>query len=262
MIEDEKKHTALSHEEQSMNRDYISMINDFKVFGIELTDKQISQFDKYYELLLDWNSKMNLTAITEFDEVCKLHFTDSVSAAKYFDFTKDNLSLIDVGTGAGFPGIVLKIVFPNLNVTLLDSLQKRLNFLDTVIDELGLNDEGSIKTIHGRAEDHSDSKKGQLREKFDIAVSRAVARFSTLCEYDLPYVKEGGCFIAYKGDKGSEEIAEAKNAIFLLGGKVNLIEEFNLPNSDIKRTICIIDKVQKTSSKYPRKAGTPQKNPL
>ena len=245
-----------------MNHNFESMINDFKAYNIDLTEKQIEQFDKYYDLLIDWNNKMNLTAITEFDEVCKLHFVDSVSAAKYFDFNKDNLSLIDVGTGAGFPGIVLKIVFPNLKVTLLDSLQKRLNFLDTVIDELDLNSSGSIETIHGRAEDHSDYKKGMLREKFDIAVSRAVARFSTLCEYDLPYVKEGGSFIAYKGDKGSEEVTEAKNAIFLLGGKVNSVEEFFLPDSDIKRTICIIDKVQKTSSKYPRKAGTPQKNPL
>ncbi|WP_026526251.1 16S rRNA (guanine(527)-N(7))-methyltransferase RsmG [Butyrivibrio sp. VCD2006] len=245
-----------------MNHNFESMIKDFESFNITLSDKQIEQFDKYYELLVDWNNKINLTAITEFDEVCKLHFVDSVSAANYFDFSKENLSLVDVGTGAGFPGIVLKIVFPNLHVTLLDSLQKRIYFLDTVIDELGLNETGSIKTVHGRAEDHSDIKKGKLREQFDIAVSRAVARFSILCEYDLPYVKEGGHFIAYKGDKGNEEISEAKNAIFLLGGKVNSVNEFCLPGSDIQRTICIIDKVQKTSSKYPRKAGTPQKNPL
>ena len=245
-----------------MNHNYESMIKDMESYNINLSEKQLEQFDKYYELLVEWNNKINLTAITEFDEVCKLHFVDSVSASIYFDFNKDNLSLIDVGTGAGFPGIVLKIVFPNLNVTLLDSLQKRINFLDTVIEELNLNETGSIKTVHGRAEDHSDAKKGSLREKFDIAVSRAVARFSTLCEYDIPYVKEGGSFIAYKGDKGNEEVAEAKNAIFLLGGKVQSVDEFFLPNSDIKRTICIIDKVQKTSSKYPRKAGTPSKNPL
>ena len=245
-----------------MNYNFDSMIKNFESYDITLSEKQIEQFGRYFELLIEWNEKMNLTAITEFNEVCKLHFVDSVSAAKYFDFDKKDFSLIDVGTGAGFPGIVLKIVFPRLNVTLLDSLQKRLNFLNTVITELNLNDEGSIKTVHGRAEDHSDSKKGQLREKFDIAVSRAVARFSTLCEYDLPYVKEGGSFIAYKGDKGLDEVNEAKNAIFLLGGKVNRVEEFYLPDSDIKRTICIIDKVQKTSSKYPRKAGTPQKNPL
>ena len=187
---------------------------------------------------------------------------DSISSAIFFNYEKDNLSLVDIGTGAGFPGIVLKIVFPHLNVTLLDSLNKRIKFLDTVIDELNLNEQGSIKTVHGRAEDFSDFKNGTLREEFDIAVSRAVARFSTLCEYDLPYVKVGGSFIAYKGDKGIEEVDEAKNAIFLLGGKINLVEEFCLPESDIKRTICIIDKVQKTSSKYPRKAGVPSKNPL
>ena len=245
-----------------MNHNFESMIKDFESYNITLSEKQIDQFDKYYELLVDWNNKINLTAITEFDEVCKLHFVDSVSAAQYFDFRKKDFSLIDVGTGAGFPGIVLKIVFPDLHITLLDSLQKRITFLNTVIDELGLNEEGSITTVHGRAEDYSDPKKGEFREKFDIAVSRAVARLSILCEYDLPYVKEGGYFIAYKGDKGNEEVSEAKNAIFLLGGKVNSVSEFNLPNSDIKRSICIVDKVQKTSSKYPRKAGTPQKNPL
>ncbi|SEL64303.1 MULTISPECIES: 16S rRNA (guanine(527)-N(7))-methyltransferase RsmG [unclassified Butyrivibrio] len=245
-----------------MNHNFDSMIKDFNSLNIKLSDKQIKQFEDYYELLIDWNNKINLTAITEFDDVCKLHFVDSIASSKYFDFSKEALSLIDVGTGAGFPGIVLKIVFPKLNVTLLDSLQKRITFLDTVIDSLNLNESGSIKTVHGRAEDYSDSKNGELREKFDIAVSRAVAGLSTLCEYDLPYVKVGGSFIAYKGDKGVEEVADAKNAIFLLGGKTKLVEEFCLPDTDIKRTICIIDKVQKTSSKYPRKAGTPQKKPL
>ncbi len=245
-----------------MAHNFESMIHDFKSYGIELTDKQIDQLDKYYDLLVSWNSKMNLTAITEFDEVCKLHFTDSISSAQFFDFNKNGLSLIDIGTGAGFPGIVLKIVFPSLYVTLLDSLQKRIGFLNTVIEELSLNDEGSIVTVHGRAEDFSDSKKGELREKYDIAVSRAVARFSTLCEYCLPYVKVGGTFISYKGDKAKEEVDEANSAVFLLGGKLNSVNEFNLPDTDIHRAICIIDKVQPTSSKYPRKAGTPQKNPL
>jgi 16S rRNA (guanine527-N7)-methyltransferase len=238
------------------------MIDDFKSFGITLTEKQLSQFDKYFEMLVDWNTRMNLTGITEFDEVCKLHFTDSVSSAKYFDFTKKDLSLIDVGTGAGFPGIVLKIVFPELHVTLLDSLQKRLNFLDEVIKELDLNSSGSINTVHGRAEDYSDYKTGELREKFDICVSRAVARFSILCEYCLPYIKVDGSFISYKGDKAKEEIDEASNAIFILGGKTDSIEEFNLPGTDVNRTICIIKKRQNTPHKYPRKAGTPQKKPL
>ena len=239
-----------------------TMIEDFKFFGISLSEKQLNQFDKYFEMLVDWNTRMNLTGITEFDEVCKLHFTDSISSAKYFDFTKKDLSLIDVGTGAGFPGIVLKIVFPELHVTLLDSLQKRLTFLDEVIKELDLNSAGSITTVHGRAEDYSDYKTGELREKFDICVSRAVARFSTLCEYCLPYIKVDGAFISYKGDKAKEEIDQASNAIFILGGKTDSVEEFNLPDTDVKRTICIIKKRQNTPHKYPRKAGTPQKKPL
>lgn len=245
-----------------MENNFTKMISDFNEYGITLSDYQLSQFEKYYKLLVEWNEKINLTAITEFDDVCNLHFTDSISSSKYYDFTRENLSLIDVGTGAGFPGIVLKIVFPNLNVTLLDSLNKRINFLNLVIDELNLNESGSITTIHGRAEDFSDSKKGDLREKFDIAVSRAVARFSTLCEYCLPYVKTGGAFIAYKGDKANEELSEAKNAIFLLGGKLNSANIFTLPGTDVNRSICIIDKVQNTASKYPRKSGVPLKNPL
>ncbi|WP_044956886.1 16S rRNA (guanine(527)-N(7))-methyltransferase RsmG [Butyrivibrio sp. LC3010] len=245
-----------------MNNNFDNLVRDLEEYNISITDEQIDQLEKYYKLLLEWNEKINLTAITEFEDVCKLHFVDSVSSCQFFDFQNQSLSVIDIGTGAGFPGIILKIFYPELNVTLLDSLQKRITFLNKVIDELSLNKEGSIKTVHGRAEDFADSKNGVLREKFDVAVSRAVARFSTLCEYDLPYVKKGGCFIAYKGDKGIEEVKEAKNAIFLLGGKIKLVEEFVLPNSDIKRTICIIDKVQETSSKYPRKAGTPQKNPL
>ncbi len=238
------------------------MINDFKEYGIDLTEKQLDQFAMYYDLLVSWNEKMNLTAITDFDEVCKLHFTDSISSAKFFDYKKENLSVIDIGTGAGFPGIVLKIVFPELHITLLDSLQKRIGFLNEVIDKLSLNETGSIDAVHGRAEDFSDSKSGKLREKYDVAVSRAVARFSTLCEYCMPYVKTGGKFISYKGDKAQEEVDEANKAIFLLGGKLNSVNEFILPDSDIKRAICIIDKVQNTSSKYPRKAGTPSKKPL
>ena len=245
-----------------MNNNFDNFVKDIDQLNIKVTDNQLNQLDKYYELLVEWNNKINLTAITEFEEVCKLHFIDSISSAQFYNFDSDDLSLIDIGTGAGFPGIVLKIIFPNLNVTLLDSLQKRINFLNTVIEELSLNEQGSIKTVHGRAEDFADYKKGELREKFDIAVSRAVARFSTLCEYDLPYVKKNGCFISYKGDKGIEEVEEAKNAIFLLGGKVKSIHEFKLPNSDIKRTICIIEKTQNTSSKYPRKSGIPQKKPL
>ena len=245
-----------------MTNDYSQMIKDFSSFGITLSDKQLEQFDKYYELLVKWNEVMNLTAITEFSDVCKLHFVDSISSCKYFDFAKSDLSLVDIGTGAGFPGIPLKIVFPELHVTLLDSLNKRLNFLNEVIVELGLNDSGSIKTLHGRAEDYCTTKEGSLRETFDIAVSRAVANMSTLSEYCIPYVKVGGSFIAYKSEKAQDELKDAKGAIHLLGGQLIATEEFLLPDSDVSRTICIVEKKENTSKKYPRKAGVPSKQPL
>lgn len=245
-----------------MRNKYNKMIEDFRSYGIELTDKQLEQFDKYFEILIRVNEVMNLTAITDFDDVCKLHFVDSISCAPFVDFKDKEYSLIDIGTGAGFPGIPLKIVYPNLHVTLLDSLNKRINFLNEVIDTLGLNESGSIETLHGRAEDFSSSKDGSLREKFDFAVSRAVANMSTLTEYCLPYVKVGGEFIAFKGDKGSEEVEAAKGAIHLLGGKLKECKEFLLPDTDITRTICIVDKKERTSKMYPRKAGTPAKKPL
>ncbi len=245
-----------------MTNDYSQMIKDFSSFGITLSDKQIEQFDKYYELLVKWNEVMNLTAITEFSDVCKLHFVDSISSCKYFDFTKSDLALVDIGTGAGFPGIPLKIVFPELHVTLLDSLNKRLNFLNEVIQELGLNESGSVKTLHGRAEDYCSVKEGSLRETFDVAISRAVANMSTLSEYCLPYVKVGGSFIAYKSEKAQGELKDAKGAIHLLGGKLIATEEFLLPDSDVSRTICIVEKKENTSKQYPRKAGVPSKQPL
>lgn len=245
-----------------MRDKYSNMLNDLSIFGITLTDKQIDQFDTYFSLLVKWNEVMNLTAITEFDDVCKLHFVDSISSCKFFNFTSENYKLIDIGTGAGFPGIPLKIVFPHLNVTLLDSLNKRLIFLNEVIDTLGLNDEGSIHTIHGRAEDYCKPSTDSLRETFDIAVSRAVANMSTLSEYCLPYVKVGGTFIAYKSEKAQDELKLAKGAIHLLGGKLTASEEFLLPNSDVSRTICFVEKKENTSKKYPRKAGIPSKQPL
>ncbi|WP_034445084.1 16S rRNA (guanine(527)-N(7))-methyltransferase RsmG [Butyrivibrio sp. AE2032] len=245
-----------------MRTKYAKMLNDFSSLGIELSDKQLEQFDTYYQLLIKWNEVMNLTAITEFDDVCKLHFVDSISSYKFFDFSASDYSLIDIGTGAGFPGIPLKIVFPNLKITLLDSLNKRLNFLNEVIDSIGLNEEGSIVTLHGRAEDHCKSSGNSLRESFDIAVSRAVANMSTLSEYCLPYVKVGGKFIAYKSEKAQDELKSAKSALHLLGGTLSSAEEFLLPDSDVSRTICIVDKKKKTSKKYPRKAGVPSKQPL
>lgn len=229
---------------------------DLKELGIQLTDIQMDQFMKYYELLVEWNSFMNLTGITEFEEVMKKHFIDSLSLIKAVDLN-ESLSVIDVGTGAGFPGLPLKIAFPNLKVTLLDSLAKRIKFLDEVILQLGLTD---IETIHGRAEDFA--KPDKIREKFDISVSRAVANMTTLSEYCLPFVKEGGRFVSYKSEKLVEELQTASNAISILGGQVETQVEFTLPDSDIYRNLFVIKKVKKTPGKYPRKAGLPAKEPL
>lgn len=229
---------------------------DFSLLGICLTDRQTEQFLMYYEMLVEWNGFMNLTAITEYEEVMKKHFVDSVSLIKAFDVTKP-VSIIDVGTGAGFPGLVLKIAFPDLEITLLDSLNKRIHFLNEVIERLALKE---IKTIHGRAEDFA--KPGKLREKYDLCVSRAVANLSTLSEYCLPFVKKGGFFISYKSEKISEEVKAAQGAISLLGGEVKEQVEFYLPNSDIYRNLLVIEKIKACPAKYPRKAGLPAKEPL
>lgn len=233
------------------------ILNDgIKEFELSLSDTQVQQFMMYYELLIEQNKVMNLTAITAFDEVCIKHFLDSISLCKAIDCTQE-YTVIDIGTGAGFPGIPLKIVFPNLKITLLDSLGKRVKFLDEVIAYLGLYD---VQTIHGRAEDFA--KPDVLREQFDICVSRAVANLSTLSEYCIPYVKEGGYFVSYKSEKLSEEVSAAKKAIEILGGKVVTQHEFLLPNSDIYRTLLKIQKIAPTPKKYPRKAGLPSKDPL
>ena len=237
-----------------MNYNTTKFINDLKAIGIELLDEQLEQFLTYYEMLIEKNKVMNLTAITDFDEVLEKHFEDSLSLIQAVDLEKSQ-AVIDLGTGAGFPGIPLKIAFPNLQITLADSLNKRILFLDDVIRELGLT---GIDTVHGRAEDLA--KNSDYREKFDLCVSRAVANLSTLSEYCLPFVKIGGKFISYKAGECDEEVAASKSSIFLLGGKISDIKKFELGESG--RAFVIIDKVSGTPKKYPRKAGTPSKDPL
>ena len=232
------------------------LVNLCDMFHVKLSNGQVDQFNRYYELLVKKNEVMNLTAITDYHEVCLKHFADSISLSQYYDMSSVN-SLIDVGTGAGFPGIPLKILFPHLNVTLLDSLNKRLLFLEDVIDELDLD---NIKTVHSRAEEAGRMK--NLRENYDLCVSRAVANLSTLSEYCLPLVKVGGNFISYKAGEVEDEINSAKHAIKKLGGKIKSVEEFSLPDSDISRSFVIIEKVNETSNLYPRKPGTPNKKPL
>lgn len=223
-------------------------------YGYDPTDYQISSFERYYELLIKWNEKINLTAITEYKEVFIKHFLDSVSIIKAYDMSAVS-SVIDVGTGAGFPGIPIKIMFPHINVTLLDSLNKRLNFLNEVINELSLE---NIYTVHGRAEDIAKEK--DHREKYDLCVSRAVANLSTLSELCIPFVKVGGSFVSYKSEKATDEITNAGKAIQLLGGSLKKRIDFDLDGNN--RTFIIIDKISSTTKKYPRKAGTPAKEPL
>lgn len=236
---------------------------DLEELNIVLSDGQFDQFLTYYEMLVEKNKVMNLTAITDFDEVMKKHFIDSLSLVKVCDL-QGSLSVIDVGTGAGFPGVPLKIAFPNLKLTLLDSLNKRIGFLQDVIKQLDFQD---VEAVHGRAEDFA--KPGQLRETFDLCVSRAVSNLSTLSEYCLPYVKVGGKFISYKSDKiniesegSGTEIENAEHAIYVLGGKLVEQREFMLPFSDIDRNLVVIEKNRPTPKQYPRKAGTASRNPL
>lgn len=249
----------LCQEQKIYRYDLSQFYKDLKEFHIDLSDVQTEQFLTYYEMLTEKNKVMNLTAITEFNAVMKKHFIDSLSLVKAYDLKKNGsqISVIDIGTGAGFPGIPLKIAFPNLKITLLDSLNKRVIFLKEVIEALGLQ---GIDAVHGRAEDFA--RPGQLREQFDLCVSRAVANLSVLSEYCLPYVKKGGVFISYKSEKIVEEKKNASCAIGILGGEIEDQVSFCLPDSDLYRNLFVIRKCGKTPGKYPRKAGMISKNPL
>ncbi|MCR5176082.1 MAG: 16S rRNA (guanine(527)-N(7))-methyltransferase RsmG [Anaerovibrio sp.] len=225
-------------------------------YGVTFTEHQVHQFDQYYRLLVEWNEKINLTAITEPREVAIKHMIDSVSCWDEKRF-KNVQTVIDVGTGAGFPGIPLKIFIPDIKLTLLDSLNKRINFLQTVVDTLQLS---SVECIHSRAEEGARNK--ILRDKFDLAVSRAVARLPVLAEYCLPFVKKNGYFAALKGMKFAEETQEAEKAISILGGKIEDCVEIKLPYLEDRRAVIYIKKEKNTPKAYPRKAGTPDKKPL
>ena len=232
------------------------LLNTLAEFEMALDELAVDRLCKYYELLIEWNEKINLTALTEPEDVALKHFTDSLMLLRYIAIEKNaNLSIIDVGTGAGFPGLVLKIARPDIRLTLLDSLQKRLVFLDTVCQALGL---GDVELIHSRAE---DGARTQLRDSFDIAVSRAVASMNTLCEYDMPYVKIGGRFIAMKGKDAECELANAENAITQLGGKLTAKHDFILGSAG-ERSIIEIEKISPTPDKYPRKSKQIKNKPL
>ena len=225
--------------------------------GIELSDQQMAQFKTYYELLVEWNQKINLTAITELEEVYLKHFYDSITLATTIDLSAADYSLCDVGAGAGFPSIPLKIVYPNLEVSIVDSLNKRIKFLTLLAEELGLE---NVHLYHDRAETFGQNK--AHREHYDLVTARAVARLNVLSELCLPLVKKGGQFLALKAAKSEEEVVESKKAIAILGGKLGEETEVSLPFSEDKRYIVAIDKKKETPNKYPRKPGTPNKKPL
>ena len=226
--------------------------------NFELTDKQKQQFKLYFKMLIEVNEHVNLTRITEEDEVYLKHFYDSITPLFTFGAVfKDGATLCDVGAGAGFPSIPLKILKPGLKVTIVDSLQKRLNFLKDLISELGLTD---VELVHGRAEDVGQNK--LYRERLDIVTARAVARMSVLSEYCLPLVKKGGYFVALKGPKAEDELDDGKKALEVLGGKLIKDEELTLPASEEERTLVLVQKVKSTPKKYPRQAGTPRRKPI
>lgn len=227
-------------------------------YGFELSDNQKGQFATYYNKLIEFNKKVNLTRITDEDEVYLKHFFDSITPLLEFpDLFKGEKTLCDVGAGAGFPSLPIKILCPNLRITIVDSLGKRLKFLDELVNDLDIDE---VTLVHSRAEDAGQNK--NLREKFDLVTGRAVARMSVLSEYCLPLTKVNGDLVALKGPKAQDELAEAKHAIEVLGGEVEDVKELTLPDTDDERTLIIVKKVKTTPKKYPRQAGTPNKKPL
>ncbi|WP_107838683.1 16S rRNA (guanine(527)-N(7))-methyltransferase RsmG [Metasolibacillus meyeri] len=231
-------------------------IEALKEKGIELTDVQIAQFKKYYALLVEWNEKMNLTAITDLEGVYLKHFYDSISASFYFDFTKAT-TVCDVGAGAGFPSLPIKICFPHLHITIVDSLNKRITFLNHLSEELGLD---NVEFVHARAEEFGQNAK--YRERFDVVTARAVARLSVLAELCVPLVKVGGQFVALKAAAGKQELADAKKAITTLGTALQQEFLFELPVEQSERTLYVFNKIKLTPKKYPRKPGVPNKTPI
>ena len=230
------------------------ILSEFSKVGLSIDSEKAEMLCRYYEMLVETNRVMNLTAITEFEEVVRKHFADSLILSKYLDFHNIH-RVIDIGTGAGFPGMVLKIVFPELSVTLLHSLAKRIHFLENVASELALT---NLIFVHARTEDAACQPK--YREQYDLAVSRAVAQLNVLSEYCLPYVKTGGLFVSYKGGDVTEELSASKNAIHVLGGHLKRVENF--PFYDMQRSLIFLEKKMPSPKKYPRKAGMPSKNPL
>ena len=232
-----------------------TLVNCLSSWNIDIDDKALELFDRYYELLIFYNEKINLTSITLREDVDIKHFADSIAILRYIDPSEKYIG--DIGTGAGFPGIPIKIMCPDCKMVLMDSLGKRVKFLEEVIKELGLT---YTDAVHGRAEDLA--KDQQYREKFDIVTSRAVSNLRTLSEYCLPFVSVGGMFVSYKSGTIDDEISESGNAISTLGGKINRIERFTLPSTDYERSLVMIDKAENTAERFPRKAGTPLKKPL
>ena len=227
-----------------------------KELGFTLDENQKKQFTDFYEYLVEKNKVMNLTGITEFQEVLIKHFLDSLACVKAVDMSRIK-RIMDIGTGAGFAGVPLKIAFPHLEACLLDSLKKRVNFLEETFQMLKME---NITAIHGRAEEYAKNK--QYRETYDLCVSRAVSNLATLSEYCLPYVKTGGYFISYKSGTVQEEVEQAQKAVKILGGKIQDVVYFQLPDSEIQRSLVVIEKIKATPGRYPRKAGTPLKEPL